>query len=311
MDFTLGSIYSIFHLQLSISTLVTLFNRGPLKEDARTKNHDSWCPTSYHEQYLDSTTKNGRLNSSEMDGGTFLVWKILIHDEIQVTSSNICSPCSIVDIPFFSPQNPAAEAINIPWIMVFKHAFTIPTAGKWWSHSLPGEKSCNASQPHTTAGMMEPAIDWASWRSPSHKTHLPKTCPKIRKKHMTSTWVSVSPFVEETKINGSTHPISQKKRFRNTFLEFSWDSHHQKTPNFSQFPTTSSIGPNVTTSQCLRFPTLMNRMRSQRGGSQRLTTEIAWNNLNTCWFSGLLGDSQERFHNPILGYTILLLGLLY
>ena len=211
MDFTLGSIYSIFHLQLSISTLVTLFNRGPLKEDARTKNHDSWCPTSYHEQYLDSTTKNGRLNSSEMDGGTFLVWKILIHDEIQVTSSNICSPCSIVDIPFFSPQNPAAEAINIPWIMVFKHAFTIPTAGKWWSHSLPGEKSCNASQPHTTAGMMEPAIDWASWRSPSHKTHLPKTCPKIRKKHMTSTWVSVSPFVEETKINGSTHPISQKK----------------------------------------------------------------------------------------------------
>ena len=117
-------------------------------------------------------------------------------------------------------------------------------------------------------------------KSPSHKTHLPKTCPKIRKKHMTST------------MSGSTHQISPKKRFRNTFLEFSWGSHHQKTPNLSQFPTTSSIGPNVTTSQCLRFPTTLNRMRKKRGGSQRFTMEIAW---NTCWFSGLLGILKSNF----------------
>ena len=155
-----------------------------------------------------------------MDGGTFLVWKILIHYEIQVTSSNMFPLFNRWHTVVFSTKSCSwcnKDPVNHSVLTCFHH----PNGRKMMISFIAW-----SSQPLTTAGMMEPAIDWASWRSPSHKTHLPKTCPKIRKKHMTSTWVSVSPFVEET-FHGSTHQISQEKNL----LEFSWDSHHQKTPN--------------------------------------------------------------------------------
>lgn len=158
-----------------------------------------------------------------------------------------------------------------------------------------------SSQPLTTAGMMEPAIDWASWRAQATRRISPKHAQNSHETHdiHMSECKSLCWRNKNSWFHSSNFP---KKTIPKHLLEFSWDFHHQKTPNVSQFPTTSSIGPNVTTSQCLRFPTTLNRMRKKRDGSHGNTMEIAW---NTCWFSGLLGDSQEQFHNPILGYTIL------
>ena len=90
---------------------IQTLNRGPLKEDARTKNHDVPHPI----------TNNTLTQGSKMVDWIHRKWmeEHFLFERFWFTTKSrsqvaICSHCSIVDIPLFSPQNPAADAIKIP-----------------------------------------------------------------------------------------------------------------------------------------------------------------------------------------------------
>ena len=132
-------------------------------------------------------------------------------------------------------------------------------------------------------------------KSPSHKTHLPKTCPKIRKKHMTST------------MSGSTHQISPKKRFRNTFLEFSWGSHHQKTPNLSQFPHHIE---HRTQRDNLPMPQVSDDFESNEKKTGWIPTIYHGNSMKYLLVFRFTRDSQEQFHNPYFNVVSIVYSIL-